>query len=81
MSTTGTRRELELRLLPAAARKAAAEKAAERRTSELARAQFSRTFADVLSGRFGGRWSVEWKRADRPASSPDGNGRAFSGEE
>jgi hypothetical protein len=81
MSRTETRRQLELRRLPAGARKAAAEKAAERRTSELARASFSRTFADVLSGRFGGRWSVEWKRADRSTPSPDGNGRAFAGEE
>jgi hypothetical protein len=61
MSTTRpTRGELELRRLPATARKAMAEKAAERRSVELARTQFSRTFADVLSGRFGGRWSVEW---------------------
>ena len=27
---------------------------------QLAREQFARTFADVLSGRFGGRWVVEW---------------------
>jgi hypothetical protein len=81
MNRTETRGQLELRQLPAAARKAAAEKVAERKTSQLARSQFSRTFADVLSGRLGGRWSVEWKRADRSASSPDGNGRAFSGEE
>jgi hypothetical protein len=81
MNRTETRGQLELRRLPATARKAIADKAAERRANELARAQFSRTFADVLSGRFGGRWSVEWKRADRPASSPDGNGRTFPGEE
>lgn len=30
-----------------------------------AREQFARTFADVLSGRFGGRWTVEWKGVDR----------------
>lgn len=35
--------------------------------SEAARSQFARTFADVLSGRFGGRWVVEWKGADRAA--------------
>jgi hypothetical protein len=81
MSRTETSRQLELRRLPATARKAAAEKVAERRTHELARARFSRTFADVLSGRFGGRWSVDWKRADRAATSPDGNRRTFAGEE
>jgi hypothetical protein len=59
-----------LRRLPASAKKAVAEKAAKRRAGELARAQFSRTFADVLSARFGGRWSVEWKRADRFAPAP-----------
>lgn len=30
-----------------------------------AREQFARTFADVMSGRFGGRWTVEWDDADR----------------
>jgi hypothetical protein len=30
-----------------------------------ARERFARTFADVLSERFGGRWTVEWKGADR----------------
>jgi hypothetical protein len=29
-----------------------------------ARSQFARTFEDVLSGRFGGRWSVEWNRGE-----------------
>jgi hypothetical protein len=81
MSRTKVRGQLGVRQLPATAREAVAEKAAERRVKELARSQFSRTFADVLSGRFGGRWSVEWKRADRSASSPDGNRRTFAGEE
>ena len=81
MNRTKARGQLEMRRLPATAREALAEKAAERRVKELARSQFSRTFADVLSGRFGGRWSVEWQRADRSALSPDGNGRAFAGEE
>jgi hypothetical protein len=62
MSRTKTRGQVEVRRLPATARTAMAEKAAERQRSELARMRFSRTFADVLSGRFGGRWSVEWKR-------------------
>jgi hypothetical protein len=82
MSTTRpTRGELELRRLPATARKAMAEKAAERRSVELARTQFSRTFADVLSGRFGGRWSVEWERAGRSSLPSDRDGQPFVGEE
>jgi hypothetical protein len=38
-----------------------------------ARQRFARTFADVLSGRFGGRWAVEWEGTDRSslASSQD----------
>lgn len=44
-----------------------------------ARERFARTFADVLSGRFGGRWSVEWKGADRAALPPDRNGRSVTG--
>ena len=44
-----------------------------------ARERFARTFADVLSGRFGGRWSVEWKGADRAALPTDRNGRSFTG--
>lgn len=31
-----------------------------------ARERFARTFADVMSGRFGGRWTVEWDGEDRP---------------
>ena len=65
MSATEKRSGLEMRRLPASAKKAAAEKAAERGAS-IARSQFSRTFADVLSGHLGGSWSVEWKRSDRP---------------
>lgn len=34
-----------------------------------ARERFARTFADVLSGRFGGRWSVKWERADSPSNT------------
>lgn len=59
MSATQKHRGLELRQLPASARKATAEKAAAK-SAWAARAQFSRVFADVLSGRFGGNWSVEW---------------------
>lgn len=33
--------------------------------TEEARDRFARTFADVLSGRFGGRWAVEWEHPDR----------------
>lgn len=36
-----------------------------------ARERFSRTFADVLSGRFGGRWTVEWEGAGRATVSSD----------
>lgn len=80
MSTTEQRSLPTLRRLPASARKAAAEKAAER-NARTARAQFSRTFADVLSGRFGGRWDVEWEGADRPALPAHRDGRTFAGEE
>ena len=61
MSVSERRRGLALRQLPPSARTVAAGKADER-SAEVARSQFSRTFADVLSGRFGGRWSVEWER-------------------
>ena len=46
-----------------------------------ARERFARTFADVLSGRFGGRWSVEWEGADRAALPTDRNGRSVTGKE
>lgn len=46
-----------------------------------AREQFARTFADVLSGRFGGRWSVEWEAADRASLTADRDGRTLPGEE
>jgi hypothetical protein len=59
---------------------AAAEEAARSR-GQLARDRFARTFADVLSGRYGGRWVVEWERPDRPALSSDGDGRTVPGEE
>jgi hypothetical protein len=69
MSATKKRGELPLRRLPASVRTAAAEKATER-SVDIARSQFSRAFADVLSGRFGGRWSVEWKHGEHsPAES------------
>ncbi len=79
MSITERRRGLALRRLPPSARKAAAGKVAER-SVEVARSQFSRTFADVLSGRFGGRWSVEWEREDRSSLNPDGGEGVVSGE-
>lgn len=68
MSATRKRHGLEVRQLPESARRLAAEKAAKR-DAYVARAQFSRTFADVLSGRFGGRWSVEWERGSTTAAS------------
>jgi hypothetical protein len=43
-----------------------------------ARERFARTFADVLSGRFGGRWTVEWEGADRPPLLPNRDGRPFA---
>ena len=39
-----------------------------------ARERFARTFADVMSGRFGGRWTVEW---EGPDASPLGSNRAL----
>jgi hypothetical protein len=62
MSVTEKSSGLALRRLPASAKRAAVEKTTER-SAELARSRFSRTFADVLSGRFGGHWSVEWGRS------------------
>ena len=59
-----------LRQLPASARTAAAKKAAGR-TGQIARGQFSRTFSDVLSGRFGGRWDIEWEDSDRPSAGAE----------
>jgi hypothetical protein len=76
MSVSEKRRGLALRRLPPSARSAAAGKAAER-SAEIARSRFSRTFADVLSGRFGGRWSVEWDSRDRGAG--EALGRDTSG--
>lgn len=46
-----------------------------------ARERFARTFADVLSGRFGGRWAVEWEGADRSPLTSDRDGRLFTGED
>jgi hypothetical protein len=69
----------ELRQLPASARRAAATTSASP-SSQLARRQFSRTFADVLSGRFGGRWSVDWEPAMRstPVRDVSRSQRSFS---
>lgn len=39
-----------------------------------ARERFARAFTDVLSARFGGRWSVEWDDADRASLPPDRDG-------
>lgn len=64
MSTSTRKRgRVTLRRLPADARQAAAGKASSR-SAALARSRFDQTFADVLAGRFGGSWSVEWKRVD-----------------
>jgi hypothetical protein len=78
MSATKKRSGLALRRLPVNARTAAAEKAAERST-KVARSQFSRVFADVLSNRFGGRWSVDWDPVDHSALSPRRSGQSHSG--
>lgn len=80
MSATEERIGPALRQLPASARQAMADKVAAR-SGQVARDQFARTFADVLSGRFGGRWSVEWKGADRPPLPALGDRRALPGEE
>jgi hypothetical protein len=49
--------------------------------TEEARERFARTFADVLSGRFGGRWSVEWEGANRPSLTPDRDSAPFASED
>jgi hypothetical protein len=67
MSVTERSSRMELRRLPPSAKQAMAGKTV-RLSAEVARSQFSRTFADVLSGRFGGRWSVEWRGPRRAAS-------------
>ena len=69
-----------LRRLPPEARTAMAEKLAARSGHD-ARSQFSRTFEDVLSVRFGGRWSVEWESANHAPLAADGDRRSFSREE
>jgi hypothetical protein len=79
MSATEKRSGPVLRKLPASARRAMANKAAAVHAGEVARDQFARTFEDVLSNRFGGRWSVEWKRADRSLPAANGDRRTFSG--
>lgn len=78
MSVSERRRGLALRRLPPDARRAAADKAAER-SDAVARSRFSRAFADVLSGRFGGRWSVEWEPSNR--SKPRAVSRDLNREE
>jgi hypothetical protein len=60
---TSKRGRVTVRRLPAAARQAAAGKASGR-SAALARSRFDRTFADVLTGRFGGSWTVQWERSD-----------------
>ena len=73
MSATRHRTGPAMRQLPGSAKRAATEKAAQ--------GQFARTFADVLSGRFGGRWAVEWERTDASAPTADGDRRPFPDEE
>lgn len=80
MKTGEERSGRALRRLPASA-KAAAEGRMTARSAEAARSRFSRAFADVLSGRFWGRWSVEWQRADPSTPPPDRDRRTFPGEE
>lgn len=50
-------------LRPAKERRPVARPAGD---GEEARERFARTFADVLSGRFGGSWAVEWEDRKRP---------------
>jgi hypothetical protein len=78
MSATEERTGPVLRQLPPSAKKAMADKIAAR-SGQVARDQFARTFADVLSGRFGGRWSVEWEGADRSLPPANRDRRTFSG--
>ena len=47
-------------------------------TSGLARERFARTFADVMSGRFGGRWTVEWE-GGASSLTLDRDGRSLTG--
>ncbi len=75
MSATGERSLPKARRLPPS-ETAVVEKAAER-SGKVARGQFSRTFADVLSGRFGGRWTVDWEGARSPLAS-DRDERSFT---
>jgi hypothetical protein len=58
-TTGGVERKIDpdLPTLPPSSR----ETGAERRDTQ-ARDQFSRTFADVLSHRYGGHWLIEWER-------------------
>ena len=42
-----------------------------------ARERFARTFADVLSGRFGGSWAVEWEGANRVPPDSDARDSAL----
>lgn len=70
---------IPLKRLPPSARSQAIAKVAPR-NERVARSQFARTFADVLSGRFGGRWSVEWKGPDRPSLTTHRNRRSLAGE-
>ncbi len=79
MSAVDRRDRLVPRQLPPEARTAAAGRVvgAER----IARERFSRTFAAVLAECYGGRWTVKWKGADRPALPPSRDRRTFSGEE
>lgn len=48
---------------------------------EEARERFARTFADVLSGRFGGSWSVEWEGEDRDPLPSDRDERTVADRE
>lgn len=58
----------QLRRLPPSARTVARSKPVSP-AGQTARAGFARTFADVLSRRFGGRWSVEWPETDDQRSA------------
>jgi hypothetical protein len=47
----------------------------------LAAALCPRRTAPTVSGRVGGRWTVEWKGADRSSLTSDRDGRPFTGKE
>lgn len=62
------------------ARESAHRPAASSHVHQLARDQFARAFADVLAGRYGGRWSVDWEGSDDAALATDRDRGALASE-